>query len=145
MSMHGQITRFPEEKMDPGQLIIEARARIIWGESIASVREFLITNGLDGPLADARIKDFVRERNIEIRKWGVRNIAIGVVLLAIAGLATYSISHSGVGYTGSRQAVGPVLAGVYGLWKLANGIIQLVRPQCEHQSISDLEGTDMMG
>jgi hypothetical protein len=32
-----------------------------------------------------------------------------------------------------------MLAGGYGLWKLVNGIIYLVRPQSEHQSITELE------
>jgi hypothetical protein len=39
--------------MNPDQLIMEARARIIWGESSSSVRDFLISNGISDMDADA--------------------------------------------------------------------------------------------
>ncbi len=57
--------------MNPNELIVEARARIIWGEESPSVRCFLTSNGMSA--ADAQLAAFNRERNAEIRKLGFRN------------------------------------------------------------------------
>jgi hypothetical protein len=51
--------------MNPDKFISEARARIIWGEPSASVREFLVSNGVSGWVADAKLKEFELERNLK--------------------------------------------------------------------------------
>ena len=129
--------------MDTEKLITEARANIIWGEDAESVRDFLTSNGMSGPEADEQIKAFNRERNLEIRKKGVKDTLIGAVVMAVSGgliylmLTASEIPHSS---TSSGKALGVLMLGAgYGLWKLVNGIIYLVRPQSEHQSISELE------
>lgn len=129
--------------MDNETLIIEARAKIIWGEPAESVRDYLTSNGMPGPEADEQIKAFNRERNREIRKMGIKNTLIGAVLTGGSGtlicllLAKSEIPHSS---TSAGRGLGVLMLGAgYGLWKLVNGIIDLVRPQSEHQSISDLE------
>jgi hypothetical protein len=133
--------------MDPGKLIIEARARIIWGEELSSVREFMISNGMSATDADIKIKEFNLERIREIRGIGLRNTLIGGTLVGGTGIGiylcmTYGRSHGGLGYGrhGYGRALGfLVVAGAYGLWKLINGIIYLLRPQSEHKSIPDIE------
>ena len=129
--------------MDTEKLITEARANIIWGEDAESVRDFLTSNGMSGPEADEQIKAFNRERNLEIRKKGVKDTLIGAVLMAVSGgliylmLTASEIPHSS---TSSGKALGVLMLGAgYGLWKLVNGIVYLVRPQSEHQSITELE------
>ena len=133
--------------MNPDTLITEARARIIWGESPSSVRDFLTTNGFSPTEADVQIKNFRSERNAEIRKIGFRNALIGAALIAGAGIVLYLsfkyLSAHNTGYYGSQRGVGGIiglsLIGVfYGLWKLVNGIVDLVRPQSEDESIPDL-------
>jgi hypothetical protein len=129
--------------MDDEKLIIEARAKITWGEDAESVREFLISNGMPGPEADERIKALNLERNREIRKMGIKDTLIGAVLIAISGIAIHFLLAIPQNY-GWRMSAGRgvaimVLVGFYGLWKLVNGIVYLVRPQSEHQSITDVE------
>ena len=128
--------------MDPNTLITEARAKIIWGDSSDSVRSFLIVNGMPASEADERIREFNRERNNEIRKLGLRDTFIGVVVLAVSGLLLWlilarlriSATHLRVG-----RGVGVLVLGAcYGLWKLINGLINLIRPQSEHESIPDI-------
>ncbi len=126
------------------QLIASARAKIIWGESVSDVREYLISNGMSGAEADTAIKEFSQERNSEIRKIGIKNTTIGAILLGIAVTGIYLIcanssSSDRVVKVGTGKILG-VLAclGLYGLWKLGNGIIYLVRPQSEEKSITDL-------
>ena len=77
------------KKMITDDLIVEARARIIWGDEPASVRCFLTSNGMAAAEADAKIKELTLERNAEIRKLGIRDVLIGVVLVAAAIIFFY--------------------------------------------------------
>ena len=129
--------------MDNEKLITEARAKIIWGEDAESVRDFLTSSGMSGPEADEQIKAFNHERNREIRKMGIKDTLIGVVLTAASGsLIYYMLTRSEIPHSSMSAGKGfgvLLLAGGYGLWKLVNGIIYLVCPQSEHQSITELE------
>ncbi len=128
--------------MHTEKLITEARAKIIWGEPAESVRYFLTSNGMSGAEADEQIKAFNLERNREIRKKGIKYTLIGAALTGVSGGLIYLLLAKSENYhwsSRSGRGLGVLmLAGGYGLWKLVNGIIYLVRPQSEHQSISDL-------
>jgi len=128
------------------KVISEARARIIWGESSLSVRDFLISNGISDMVADAKLKEFGLERNKELRNIGIRNTFIGAVLTGAAGIALYFALPPANGFSSSiTRASGVILlAGLYGLWKLVKGVIYLVRPQSEHKSIPDIIESDII-
>ena len=133
--------------MNADKVISEARARIIWGESASSVRDFLISNGFSDAMADTTVREFVVERHAEIRGMGIRNILIGALLSSAAGVTTYmAFPPLTIGFTrGYNLMLGAVMvAGIYGLWKLAKGIIYLVRPQSEHKSIPDINQSEIM-
>jgi hypothetical protein len=70
------------------------------------------------------------------------NTLIGAVLMGVSGFLIYLLlANSGDYHWRTRNGKGLgalMLAGGYGLWKLTNGIIYLVRPQSEHKSITDL-------
>jgi hypothetical protein len=130
--------------MEPDKLLSEARARIIWGESSLSVRDFLTSNGISETVADAKIKKFNLERSAELRRIGLRNTLIGVVLTGAAGGVIYWIFPS-FSTSGSARVYGVLgVIGLYGLWKLVKGIIYLVRPQSEHRSIPDIVESDFI-
>jgi hypothetical protein len=123
-------------------LIVEARARIIWGDEPASVRCFLTSNGMATAEADAKIKELTLERNAEIRKLGIRDVLIGVVVMAAAIIFFYMLfARSNIPSQTVRSGKGYgvlALAALYGLWRLVNGVIRLVRPKSEHGSIPDI-------
>jgi hypothetical protein len=122
------------------QLTTEARAKIIWGEEPASVRDFLISNGIPSKVADAKIGEFVRERNQELRVIGVRDILVGFVLFGTVSVATWACARHFIFTSGFvKLYAGGVLVGAYGFWRLVKGISYLVRPQAEHKSIADIE------
>jgi hypothetical protein len=120
--------------MKPDTFISEARARIIWGESSSSVRNFLTTNGVSDIDADAKIKGFIAERNAEIRRIGLALIVGATVIIFLClKQTTVAMFYS----TGKGVALS-FLGGLYGIWKLVKGIFWLVRPQSEEESITEI-------
>ncbi len=129
--------------MSAEKLLLEARARIIWGEPSSTVRDFLIANGVSGQITDAKLKEFELERRQELRRIGFRNVLLGVVLSGMAGFALYMAFFIASATSGIIKAVAlVVLVGIYGLWKLVKGVVYLVRPQSERRSIPDIVQAD---
>jgi hypothetical protein len=128
--------------MNTDDLIVEARAKITWGDEPKSVRYFLTSNGMSAAEADASIKALMRERIAEVKKLGLRDVLIGVTLIGVAGVffyCSFTSSHvTGVTANGAKGYGVLAVAALYGLWRLVNGIIRLVRPKAEHGSIPDL-------
>ena len=122
--------------MNRDNLIVEARARIIWGEEPSSVRSFLASNGMSTADSEATIKEFDTERSTDIRKLGFRNILVSVPLIGAAGFLIYLVC-AGIDLPVEGYGI-LILAALYGMWKLVTGIIRLVRPQSEHESISNI-------
>jgi len=135
----------PGEPEEPNSLLTEARANIIWGEPASSVRSFLISGGMSETDADAKIKDFIAERNTAIRRSAIKNILIGVILIGASAITLYGFSRHGPGdLTYSLRGRGAsfgfaMFAGIYGFWKLIKGVIDFARPQSEKESIPDME------
>lgn len=127
------------------QLVVEARAKIIWGEPAASVRDFLVANGFSQADAELEITRHQKERNSSIRRQGIAGIVVGVPLVVIAAVVVQQVLHHISAATGSRGTRGwgivvaaGLLAGGYGLWKLVDGVLALVKPSSEHRSLTDL-------
>ena len=130
------------DPIDPDTILTNARAKITWGDSAASVRDYLITHGVSAAEADAIIKQLVRERNADIRAIGVQRVFIGASLLLISILLTWYLlaSDQSVSHRSTYRISGfLVLMGLFGLWKLIGGLIFLVRPQSDHESIPDID------
>ena len=128
--------------MESANLILqEARARIIWGEPSASVRSSLISNGFSDREADAKLREFILERNAAIRKTGIKKILIGATILFGVGVYFYfrlKDDSFGMTYRSRRGLAVIVLTGLFGFWKFLSGIFYLVWPQSENQSISEI-------
>lgn len=135
--------------MEHDRLFVEARAKIIWGDSASSARVFLIDNGVPEAEASAKVSEFVLERDSEIKKLGVRNTITGLILTGAAGgtlvwiftwilppdtARVYAFGGRGIG-TG---VIALIAIAIYGFWKLVKGISWLVRPKSEHRSIPDI-------
>ncbi|HVU27909.1 MAG TPA: J domain-containing protein [Verrucomicrobiae bacterium] len=130
--------------MKPDKLIWEARARIIWGESPSSVRNFLISNGISEMDADAKIGEFIFEKNAELKNDAVKEIFSGTILLiASGGVLLWIIFAGGLEHTYFFARIASILVfiGLYGVWKLINGLISLVQAQFKYQS-SDNKQSD---
>ena len=54
------ISRAPDdERVETTPILSEARARIIWGEHALSVRDYLISRGIERGAADLKIAQFL--------------------------------------------------------------------------------------
>jgi hypothetical protein len=128
--------------MSTDDLIVEARARIVWGDEPTSVGSFLTSNGMSVAEAAAKIKELTLEREAEIRKLGIRDVLIGAALIGAAGVFfcwLFRASHIPRVSVRSAKGYGVlVLAAFYGLWRLVSGIVRLVRPKAERGSIPDI-------
>ena len=127
--------------MKPEERIIEARAKIFWGESSSSVRDFLVSNGISAIDADAKIEEFIRERNSEIKKRGTKSSIVGLAILGGGSITLYPLFRYFDALTHVNRPIFIlvfVAGGLYGMWKLVRGIRYLIRPQSERRSITDI-------
>jgi ABC-type phosphate transport system permease subunit len=75
--------------MSTEELVVEARARIIWGDAPASVRDLLPSNGMSAGDANRMIQEFITERTWEIRKAGGRDAFIGTAIVCLCASFIY--------------------------------------------------------
>ena len=118
----------------------------MWGEDSSSVRAFLTSNGVPLSEADSALNEMMAERKREFRKRGVVKICVGSTLV-IGALLFFLFSYGRVDldrmdFSARRAFVGTavviVIGGVYGISKLIDGLFHIVRPQNEHESISEI-------
>ena len=131
--------------MNADKIAVEARARIIWGEPASSVRAYLISNGVPNLEADAKVMEFQSERTRELRRMALRNMLIGIVLTSAATGTLYLSMPIASGASGMIKVLAvALLAGLYGLSKLAKGVVCFVRPQSDQRSIPDANDSDLI-
>ena len=121
----------------------EARAKVMWGETLSTVRAFLASKGISPSEIDTRVEELNAERNAEIRKIGIRNMVTGIAVLCGGIAILYPIFRY---FDSLTQVNRPiffglfVVAGLYGIWKLGRGIVWVLCPQVEHRAVSDIAG-----
>ena len=99
--------------------------------------QFLLGRGVPREEAERIVKESLKERALEIRKEGVRNVLWGGILLAISAVAiiTYYELSAVVFY----KLVGVLMIpGAYGIYRLMNGIPRLILGR-ESGSISGMD------
>ncbi len=121
----------------------EARAQIMWGEPAPVVRDLLASKGVPANEADARVQEFSAARNAEIKKIGIRSILVGLAILCGGGAVLYPCFRYFDSLTHINRPIFFIVSmatGIYGTWNLLRGAAWLLRPQAEHNSISDIGG-----
>ena len=116
-------------------VITEARAKVIWGESSEAVFSFLQTKGFGDKEAGELLGSLFAERCAEIRKEGLKRMAVGCAFLACT-LAGYFF-HS-QGSLSHRAFSATIVLGFWGLWKLSDGFWRVLGAKKQRGEISNL-------
>lgn len=115
--------------VDHDQAVIQARAKVSWGDSKEEVINYLMLQGFSYPEASELIGEMFKVRASETRKIGVRKIIVGsgFVCVPIIYLPVFVATH----FIFWRILIIAIAIGVWGLWKILNGIIMIVAPKME--------------
>jgi len=122
--------------MSQENLIVEARSRLIWGESPEQVLQYLVDKGVSDQQAKGIIKMVQGERNAAIRGAGINKIITGILMGTAPAIAWFSTAWLGFIFT-KILAVAILIAAV-GLWRIVSGAMMLFAPHMEKGDLSKL-------
>ena len=111
----------------PEPLVIDARAKIVWGEAPANVLAFLQSKSIGDKDAFALIEQLMRERDTEIRSDGRANVWMGILCILVPII--YYILSLLIGYWSMKLFAALIVLGVFGLIRLTKGISMVLRPR----------------
>ncbi len=114
------------------KLLVDARARLVWGDSKEDVRNMLLENGLETQFVDNVMHKLFTERGRSMRKKGVRDllIGVGIVLAATVWILLFFLAAYYIQGGYRRPVVG--LAGMgsfaffYGWYRIYRGADRLI-------------------
>lgn len=121
----------------PEPLITDARAKIVWGEPVPAVMEFLQKKGVGRTEAQALLAELVSERSREIRRIGLRKLWTGLPLILLPLAYDFFIRVTGHG----RAKLYAVffVAGAYGLFRAIDGLIMVLRPKSVTRDLTKID------
>ena len=100
----------------------QAIARIMWGESEAQVRQYLLENKVEESEIEVMIIDAKRHRHNMIRMSGIKSIIIGIVCIVLGIIAMLFFLPFG-------------LVAIFGMYKLISGGVSLISANFQHGDI----------
>ncbi len=122
------------------EAVIEARASIIWGESTEEAADALRAKGFKEAQIKLIIGTCLKERALEIRRLGLRDVMIGAGLLLLAAavfVGAYWLDFRATRALHKLFGVGLLLAG-YGGWRCVRGAERLMDGARTSGSLADM-------
>ncbi len=117
-------------------IVIEARARIIWGESLTEIRQWLSAQGLSASAVETIISQCTHERAAEIRRIGWREVCLGGLLLLVCVGICAAMHITGIYF--ARIGILAVLIGLVGVWRITKGIDCILSGARARGSVTDM-------
>jgi len=119
------------------QARVEARAKVIWGESPKKVIFFLRTKGVTMEEAIQITDEAFAERTAEIRAQSVKQVILGIVLLFVP-VGGYLIYSAIGGFSILAMLIFGIscAAGLYGIYCIVSGLWTLFVPADEEEEES---------
>jgi hypothetical protein len=117
------------------QAQVEAKAKILWGETPEAVVNYLMLQGFSHAEAASHVNELFKARLAETRANGVRRTVIGGAMMCvpiIALIVCLSIHFMPLKLMGIAFAIG-----AWGLIKVITGIFMIVSPKTEAGDIAD--------
>ena len=109
-----------QNEMRRNQALIDARAKIFWGDPPVEAIKHLMGQGISYEEAVGLVTPMVEERNATLRGIGLRKTLIGSGLICVP-IGTWIVS-GGVGFLSVKILGVAVLVGIIGLWLLIRHI-----------------------
>jgi hypothetical protein len=122
-------------QIDPEQAVVEARAKISWGDAPQEVVKFLMLQGFKYQEANELIEEMFAERVATIRGNGIKKMVIGAFLMCVPVAAWFGFQA--IGYLSIKLFAITVMAGLYGLWNVLKGFFMLISPKSEAGDVAE--------
>lgn len=120
-------------RLDTAKAEKEARAKMMWGESMEQIAAYLTVQGFSRDEAMELAKKLFQERAGIVRSNGIKKIIVGLVLMLVPVLAYFFI------VTTDRLPIKRSLIcygiGIYGAYLFISGIINIVAPKSEQGAV----------
>jgi len=111
--------------VDRDQAVVEARAKVSWGDTPDAVIKYLMMQGFVYAEANELVEDMFKVRAAETRANGVRKMVIGFGMMCVPVIAL--LLH--LQMISLKLMGGAIGVGLWGLFKLINGTIMVIAPQ----------------
>jgi len=120
---------------DCTQAKFEAKARISWGDSPRDVLVYLAMQGFSREEASELVEELKRERALEVRGKGIKNIVYGsgLILLPIVSFGIFLI----IGVIPLKIFAFMIIGGFYGIWLVIKGTHMLISPKSESGDVAE--------
>jgi hypothetical protein len=121
----------------PPSVVIDARAKIIWGDRPEKVLSFLQAKGVGDKDALALLEELVKERAASIREEGIKKTWVGA-LFVLAPVAYYYATLF-IGYWSIKFFAALIVLGAIGVAKIMNGLSMALRPRAVKGDLANAE------
>ena len=118
--------------------LIEARAKICWGEPPVEAIKALMLHGLTYEEAAPLVDELLKERHAELRQRAIWKVLGGAVLVSVPIIVWLSLTI-GEGRVSMKGFALMIVGGLYGCWLLINGLITLIAPKSDSRDIADMD------
>lgn len=109
---------------------VEARAKILWGDSTEEVIRHLMIHGFSAHEASDKVRVLMKERVAEIRATGIRKFFIGA-LIAFSTASVFLLLFK-FGFVSLYLHGIIAIACVFGLWMMLQGAVKVLAPRTVH-------------
>ncbi len=121
--------------MDTAQAQQEAKSKILWGDPPEEATRYLMMHGFSREEATELVREMIRERAAMVRGTGIGKILTGLGMMAVPIVALIIFLIIGIiPITLFAIVLG---VGLWGAWKVVNGIIMALAPRAEQGELAD--------
>lgn len=116
-------------------MVIEAKAKISWGDTPDEVIKFMMMHGFTVDEARSQVNEMFNDRAATIRKTGFGKMVMSVPLMCVP-LGALVVFHQ-IGVFSAKLFGLALMVGLYGVWLLIKGSIMFVSPKSESGDVAD--------
>jgi hypothetical protein len=115
--------------------MIEARAKMLWGDSPAQVLGYLRGQGFSQEDAQSIVEELTAERIAEVRANGIKYLLGGIAAILVPVIAIVGFMHLGYFYV--KTLLITLVIGCIGIWLVIKGTFMLLSPKEQGGDISE--------